>query len=376
MQLVLKLIFAKRRSILTKNKEEWQHLGKSKWRGFAWEKVARTQSSMCRFTVRPRDAVIESWTFDENVVSIYGTEQDISIGFNVRDFVCGSSVFFSSESSEAPIWRCRETTPLWRPKSQSFDDGGLCCTRSEWKRLPDADFNSIQSSEGTHWAGRAQDAARFLAEAATFRWVQECNKKGVGPLFMDVFGHYEQKAFGSTVDITREIWFLNCRRATTHFSNLPSILKFHYKTCIDRLYVIGPTPLPSHDAAWTPSTCSSCSNHLKKQQFLYLAFTSLPHKHNLVYTIHTSRMHHFPIIFFGFWIYAKGRLNQTNFKSLKDLKRSFFKVLDGSTGVSMFTETCWSLPKDDERWVAWGPQAMKASNFGGPWFWDTKDPRF
>ena len=28
--------------------------GKSKWRGFAWEKVARTQSSMCRFTVWPR----------------------------------------------------------------------------------------------------------------------------------------------------------------------------------------------------------------------------------------------------------------------------------------------------------------------------------
>lgn len=48
------------------------------------------------------------------------------------------------------------------------DDGGLCCTRSEWKRLPDADLNGIQSSKGTHWAGPAQDAARFLAEAATF----------------------------------------------------------------------------------------------------------------------------------------------------------------------------------------------------------------
>lgn len=65
----------------------------------------------------------------------------------------------------------------------------------------DADLNSIQSPEGTHWAGPAQDAARFLAEAATFSWVQECNKVGVGPLSMDVFGYYEQKAFGSTVDI-------------------------------------------------------------------------------------------------------------------------------------------------------------------------------
>ena len=100
--------------------------------------------------------------------------------------------------------------------------------------------------------------ARFLAESSSYVRVQECNKKGVGPLFMDVFGRYEQKTFGSAVDITTEIWFLNSRRATTHFSNLPSILKFHYKTCIDRLYVIGPTPLPSHDAAWTPSTCSSC----------------------------------------------------------------------------------------------------------------------
>lgn len=47
--------------------------------------------------------------------------------------------------------------------------------------------------------------ARFLAESSSYVRVQECNKKGVGPLFMDVFGHYEQKTFGSAVDITTEI---------------------------------------------------------------------------------------------------------------------------------------------------------------------------
>lgn len=49
----------------------------------------------------------------------------------------------------------------------------------------------------------------------------------------------------------------------------------------------------------------------------------------------------------------------------------FIKVLDGSTGVSTFTETCWSLQKDDERWAArgspqWRHQTLGALGFGTP----------
>ena len=145
--------------------------------------------------------------------------------------------------------RCRFTVRRrwWRPVLHSLRVKKASRRRSQW-----------HSILWRYTLGRTSTGCSTFSCRSSYIRVQECNKKVVGPLSMDVFGHYEQKTLGSTVDISREIWFLNSRQATTHFSNLPSILKFHYKTCIDHLYVIRPAPLPSHDAAWTPSTCSSC----------------------------------------------------------------------------------------------------------------------
>lgn len=54
----------------------------------------------------------------------------------------------------------------------------------------DADFNCIH-----------EDSRRFVAQWETCRWVSSLNAVGVAPLSRDVFDHYEQRAFGSTLDI-------------------------------------------------------------------------------------------------------------------------------------------------------------------------------
>ena len=75
-------------------------------------------------------------------------------------------------------------------------------TQSSMTALSNAPQDSLQIHGATKMMAVR---ARFLAESSSYVRVQECNKKGVGPLFMDVFGHYEQKTFGSAVDITTEI---------------------------------------------------------------------------------------------------------------------------------------------------------------------------
>eukprot|EP00434_Breviolum_minutum_P031467 symbB.v1.2.027829.t1/scaffold2882.1/size68066/1 len=54
----------------------------------------------------------------------------------------------------------------------------------------DADLNFIH-----------EDSRRFVAQWETCRWVSSLNAVGVAPLSRDVFDHYEQRAFGSTLDI-------------------------------------------------------------------------------------------------------------------------------------------------------------------------------
>lgn len=54
----------------------------------------------------------------------------------------------------------------------------------------DADLNCIH-----------EDSRRFVAQWETCRWVSSLNAVGVAPLSRDVFDHYEQRAFGSTLDI-------------------------------------------------------------------------------------------------------------------------------------------------------------------------------
>lgn len=62
------------------------------------------------------------------------------------------------------------------------------------------DFEQIWAPEGTVWARAADHATTFLAEAATYAWVQDCNKAGAAPLSMDVFSFWERNKCGRVVD--------------------------------------------------------------------------------------------------------------------------------------------------------------------------------